>query len=333
MAALAERHDPRAITWRFDPICFFCTAQCKTIRHNLDALETIADALAALGVRRCVTSFVDLYRKVLIRLPAKGIELVDPPLDVKCETLIKMAEKLREREISLGICCEQTILEALPPHGYPPRGVYPRPLLAHLFGAEVAVKKDPGQRRAAGCTCNAAVDIGSYRWQPCYHNCLFCYANPQPPNGMAGKKATLRYANRHPAPGQQSCICPFGRISILPLRLLAKEAGCGLVCSEMVSANGLVYGSRKTAQLLQTIPDEYPLAVQLFGVDPALTAEAAPHGSSFRRGPDRHQLRLRRQKDRADRCRRGADAHTRSRAGAPESRAQGDRGALNHQNS
>jgi nifR3 family TIM-barrel protein len=68
---------------------------------------------------------------------------------------------------------------------------------------------------------------------------------------------------------------PLAGISNLPLRLLAKEAGCGLVCSEMVSANGLVYGSHKTAQLLHTVPEEYPLAVQLFGSDPALTAEAA----------------------------------------------------------
>ena len=68
---------------------------------------------------------------------------------------------------------------------------------------------------------------------------------------------------------------PLAGISNLPLRLLAKEAGCGLVCSEMVSANGLVYGSRKTAQLLHTNSDEYPLSVQLFGADPSITAEAA----------------------------------------------------------
>jgi nifR3 family TIM-barrel protein len=68
---------------------------------------------------------------------------------------------------------------------------------------------------------------------------------------------------------------PLAGISNLPLRLLAKEAGCGLVCSEMVSANGLVYGSRKTAQLMHTVPEEYPLSVQLFGADPAITAEAA----------------------------------------------------------
>ena len=68
---------------------------------------------------------------------------------------------------------------------------------------------------------------------------------------------------------------PLAGISNLPLRLLAKEAGCGLVCSEMVSANGLVYGSQKTAQLMRTVPEEYPLAVQLFGADPAITAQAA----------------------------------------------------------
>jgi tRNA-dihydrouridine synthase B len=79
---------------------------------------------------------------------------------------------------------------------------------------------------------------------------------------------TLRLANN-------LVLAPLAGISNLPLRLLAKEAGCGLVCSEMVSASGLVHGSRKTAQLLQTVPEEYPLAVQLFGADPALTAEAA----------------------------------------------------------
>ena len=181
MAVLAERHDPRTITWRFDPICFFRTAPHDALRHNLDDLETIADAAARLGIRRCVTSFVDLYRKVLIRLPPKGLELVDPPLDVKSEILVSIAEKLRERDIALGVCCEQVVREALPPGtGIHPAACIPGPLLARLFGSDMLLKKDPGQRRAAGCTCNAAVDIGSYRWHPCYHNCLFCYANPRP---------------------------------------------------------------------------------------------------------------------------------------------------------
>jgi nifR3 family TIM-barrel protein len=75
-------------------------------------------------------------------------------------------------------------------------------------------------------------------------------------------------------------LAPLAGITNLPLRLLAKEAGCGLVYSEMVSANGLVYGSAKTRQLMNTTPAEAPLAIQLFGTDPAMMAEAAQMAES-----------------------------------------------------
>ncbi len=68
---------------------------------------------------------------------------------------------------------------------------------------------------------------------------------------------------------------PLAGISNLPLRLLAKEAGCGLVYSEMVSANGLVYGAAKTHQLMNTTPEDKPLAIQIFGSDPVVMADAA----------------------------------------------------------
>jgi tRNA-dihydrouridine synthase B len=68
---------------------------------------------------------------------------------------------------------------------------------------------------------------------------------------------------------------PLAGISNLPLRLLAKESGCGLVCSEMVSAYGLAYGSAKTMDLLDSTPQEKPLSVQIFGSDPAIMAAAA----------------------------------------------------------
>lgn len=68
---------------------------------------------------------------------------------------------------------------------------------------------------------------------------------------------------------------PLAGITNLPLRLLAKEAGCGLVCSEMVSVNGLVRNSEKTRRLMDSVPEEKPLSVQVFGSDPSATAEAA----------------------------------------------------------
>jgi nifR3 family TIM-barrel protein len=70
-------------------------------------------------------------------------------------------------------------------------------------------------------------------------------------------------------------LAPLAGISNLPMRLMAKSAGCALVYTEMVSANGLVHSSAKTQQLLASVPEERPLAVQLFGGDAALLAEAA----------------------------------------------------------
>jgi len=56
---------------------------------------------------------------------------------------------------------------------------------------------------------------------------------------------------------------------------MAKASGCGLVCSEMISANGLVYQCGKTEQMLNSAPEEKPLSVQIFGSDPGIMAEAA----------------------------------------------------------
>lgn len=70
-------------------------------------------------------------------------------------------------------------------------------------------------------------------------------------------------------------LAPLAGITNLPFRLLAKREGCGLVCSEMISANGLVYGSEKTARLMDSELEEKPLSVQIFGSDPSIMADAA----------------------------------------------------------
>jgi nifR3 family TIM-barrel protein len=70
-------------------------------------------------------------------------------------------------------------------------------------------------------------------------------------------------------------LAPLAGITNLPFRLMAKAAGCGLVCSEMISANGLIHHSRKTFQMLESDAREKPLSIQLFGVKPDIMAEAA----------------------------------------------------------
>ena len=64
-------------------------------------------------------------------------------------------------------------------------------------------------------------------------------------------------------------------ITDLPFRRLAKEQGCGLVVSEMVSAKGLVMGGDKTHNLMTTTLEERPVAIQLFGAEATSMAEAA----------------------------------------------------------
>lgn len=72
-------------------------------------------------------------------------------------------------------------------------------------------------------------------------------------------------------------LAPMAGITDLPYRLIMKEAGAGLVFSEMVSAIGLLHGGsrNKTRELLASQPQERPLAVQLFGCEPEILAEAA----------------------------------------------------------
>ena len=68
---------------------------------------------------------------------------------------------------------------------------------------------------------------------------------------------------------------PMAGVTDLPFRILCKEQGADIVITEMVSAKGLLYGSRKTDLLLRTRPEEAPAGVQLFGNDPAILAKEA----------------------------------------------------------
>ena len=70
-------------------------------------------------------------------------------------------------------------------------------------------------------------------------------------------------------------LAPLAGITNLPFRLIARMGGSGLVCSEMVSANGLVYNNKKTADILISAKKEKPVSMQIFGSDPAIMADAA----------------------------------------------------------
>lgn len=66
---------------------------------------------------------------------------------------------------------------------------------------------------------------------------------------------------------------PMAGVTDLPFRLLLKEQGAGLVCSEMVSAKAIYYNNKNTEPLMMVDEKERPFSLQLFGSDPELMAE------------------------------------------------------------
>jgi tRNA-dihydrouridine synthase B len=58
-------------------------------------------------------------------------------------------------------------------------------------------------------------------------------------------------------------------------RLVKRHGGCGLVVTEMVSAEGLVRGIDRTLEYAEYTEEERPISIQIFGGDPAKMAAAA----------------------------------------------------------
>jgi len=86
--------------------------------------------------------------------------------------------------------------------------------------------------------------------------------------GIAWQIGPLRLASRVvPAP-----LCD---ISDRPFRELARMMGAGLVCTQMLSAEGLIRDDRRTWGILDIDGEAPPVSVQLLGANPASLARAA----------------------------------------------------------
>lgn len=67
-------------------------------------------------------------------------------------------------------------------------------------------------------------------------------------------------------------LAPMAGVTDISFRGLCKEMGCGLVCTEMVSAKALYYGSENTKELMRIAEEEKPVACQMFGNDKDIMA-------------------------------------------------------------
>ncbi len=65
-------------------------------------------------------------------------------------------------------------------------------------------------------------------------------------------------------------LAPMAGVTDLPFRLLCKEQGAGLLCTEMISAKAIMYKNKNTRALMEIDPRERPVSLQLFGSDPSV---------------------------------------------------------------
>lgn len=70
-------------------------------------------------------------------------------------------------------------------------------------------------------------------------------------------------------------LAPMAGVTDLAFRQVCRAHGADYTCTEMVSSRALVYKDEKTKSLLKIGQNEHPCAVQIFGSEPSIMAEAA----------------------------------------------------------
>lgn len=63
-------------------------------------------------------------------------------------------------------------------------------------------------------------------------------------------------------------LAPMAGVTDFAFRSIAREIGADFSCTEMISAKGLLYDSKKTASMLFCMENENPKMVQIFGNEP-----------------------------------------------------------------
>jgi len=77
----------------------------------------------------------------------------------------------------------------------------------------------------------------------------------------------------------KTILAPMAGVTDRPFRQLCKRLGAAMAVSEMVTANSLLWGSRKTLNRTNHEGEQEPRVVQIAGSDPALLAQAARYNA------------------------------------------------------
>lgn len=81
---------------------------------------------------------------------------------------------------------------------------------------------------------------------------------------------------------KKAILAPMAGVADRAFRELCVEFGAAYVVSEMVSANGIIYNNKNTAELMELSENERPASIQLFGADPKVMAKAAKKALEYK---------------------------------------------------
>lgn len=76
-------------------------------------------------------------------------------------------------------------------------------------------------------------------------------------------------------------LAPMAGITDLPFRVICKDYGTGMVCTEMASSKAIFYNDEKTKKLLNIKGEKRPIQVQIFGSDVESMIVATKYVSGF----------------------------------------------------
>ena len=160
----AERIGRKRLVWRYDPIIL---TDNYTPEWHIAQFARMAEAMAS-SCRRCVISFVDMYRSTarnMVGTPMKTITQQDMRAIAKAFSRIAA-----DYALPLATCCEAIDLAE---YGIAHNACIDRKILEELAGCPLNLQRAKGQRETCGCM--QSTDIGLYG--TCTNGCRYCYAN------------------------------------------------------------------------------------------------------------------------------------------------------------
>lgn len=178
------------VIWRYDPILL--SNETPTEWH-INKLSMLIDRLKT-HTKRLVISFIDPYRKTKIRMDKEtGENFHLSPEAFDPSAYYGLAEWLGSAAAEAGLkvfsCAEEADLGKFGiRHGSCVDGA----LVGRITGADIALRKDPSQRKLCGCVISKDIGVNN----TCLFGCRYCYATS---SAKAAEDNFRRHDNKSPS--------------------------------------------------------------------------------------------------------------------------------------